>query len=140
VADHYRRLAAEMLDLYADRLGNDGCNDMEWPDDWTTAQREQFVRDYYHFNSTSTETSGSERDEVRRHLRGVRSGQSWVPGGNGAMAGFLSHWLAEQAEAAELLREGRRLVEAVPTWGAQTEAAMRWLERVQRLAGVSDAE
>ena len=25
------RLTAEFLDQYADRLGNDGCNDWEWP-------------------------------------------------------------------------------------------------------------
>lgn len=29
------RLAAEFLDEYSDRLGNDSCNDWEWPE-WVT--------------------------------------------------------------------------------------------------------
>ncbi len=37
------KLAGEFLDQAADILGNRGCNDWEWPIDWTEQERKEFV-------------------------------------------------------------------------------------------------
>ncbi len=36
-------LAAEMLDLASEQLSANGCNDWQWPDDWTTVDRHRFA-------------------------------------------------------------------------------------------------
>lgn len=41
-----RNLLSDILDEYADRLGNDGCNDWEWPKEWNEAYRRDFLKRY----------------------------------------------------------------------------------------------
>lgn len=48
-------LAADFLKGYADRLGNDCCNDWDFPSDWTHDEIVQFVRDYHEFNGDPEE-------------------------------------------------------------------------------------
>ena len=36
-------LAADMLDLAADEFGNHGCNDYNYPKDWTEGERREFA-------------------------------------------------------------------------------------------------
>lgn len=43
-------LAASMLLEYADVLGNRVCNDWEFPDGWTEAEKAAFVRAYHEKN------------------------------------------------------------------------------------------
>lgn len=41
---------ADFLEEYRDRLGNDGCNDWDYPSDWTEEDRETFCREYSEWN------------------------------------------------------------------------------------------
>jgi hypothetical protein len=43
-------LAAQFLTDHADRLGNDGCNDWEFPADWTEQERIDFVKGFHQHN------------------------------------------------------------------------------------------
>lgn len=43
-------LASEMLDQYSDRLGNDGCNDWDWPESWTSEDRSLFLAKFHKHN------------------------------------------------------------------------------------------
>lgn len=43
-------LASEMLDEYSDRLGNDGCNDWDWPESWTSEDRALFLAKFHRHN------------------------------------------------------------------------------------------
>ena len=45
-------LAAKFLDSASDSLSNNGCNDWDFPDDWTQEERSKFVEEYYVFNQT----------------------------------------------------------------------------------------
>lgn len=45
-----RHLAAQMLDEYADRLGNDGCNDWHFPASWTEEEWRAFTARYAEWN------------------------------------------------------------------------------------------
>lgn len=38
------KLAGEMLRDHAENLGNRGCNDWNWPADWTPEERLEFAR------------------------------------------------------------------------------------------------
>ena len=38
-------LAAEMLEQYSEALGNKGCNDWSFPDDWNAVERADFTRE-----------------------------------------------------------------------------------------------
>ena len=42
-----KALLGQMLDEYSERLSNDGCNDWEWPEDWTPEERAAFCRESY---------------------------------------------------------------------------------------------
>ena len=44
------KLASEFLKQFSERLGSDGCNDWEFPDDWTNAEITQFKRDICEWN------------------------------------------------------------------------------------------
>lgn len=35
----WQKLAGEMLELASEQFSNHGCNDWEWPDDWTPEER-----------------------------------------------------------------------------------------------------
>ena len=48
-------LAADFLHEYADRLGNDGCNDWWFPDDWTQAERDEIVMAMHSWNGDPDE-------------------------------------------------------------------------------------
>lgn len=40
-------LAADFLDLLIEKLFFAGCNDWEWPEDWSKSERNQFAMEYY---------------------------------------------------------------------------------------------
>lgn len=68
------RLAADMLDEYADRLGNDGCNDWAWPE-WVSADvRESFVRESERRNGTPEDADES----VVMYARGAHGPPNFV--------------------------------------------------------------
>jgi hypothetical protein len=77
---HLMKLAASFLDDYSDRLGNDGCNDWDWPTDWTREQCDEFLRNYHAFNGDPEEyTSGGRLPNFAAvaylaHLLGVTNG------------------------------------------------------------------
>lgn len=50
-----RALAAEMLQLASDSYANHGCNDWEFPKDWTRKERQQFIRDFQEWNGDPEE-------------------------------------------------------------------------------------
>ena len=41
-----RILLSELLVEFADRLGNDSCNDWEWPKTWNEAYKRDFLKRY----------------------------------------------------------------------------------------------
>lgn len=43
-------LAKVFLREYADRLCDDGCNDWDFPEDWSMLERQNFVKQYYAWN------------------------------------------------------------------------------------------
>ena len=45
-----RKLAAEMLEDHADVLGNRGCNDWKYPEDWTSDECIDFSRRFHEWN------------------------------------------------------------------------------------------
>ena len=45
-----RELAAQMLDAASDEYSDHGCNDWNFPSDWTHEERLTFVKDYHDFN------------------------------------------------------------------------------------------
>lgn len=45
-------LAAEFLEQYSDDLSDNGCNDWEYPDDWTEQEKIDFCREYHDFNKS----------------------------------------------------------------------------------------
>lgn len=63
--DKELKLTAEMLEEYAERLGNDCCNDYCFPDDWTKAERVQFVKEFHDWNGDPEEFDGS--DYISNH-------------------------------------------------------------------------
>lgn len=52
---HELKLAVQFLRDYASELSNHGCNDWEWPADWTPEHRAQFWVDYHAFNGSPPE-------------------------------------------------------------------------------------
>lgn len=43
-------LAADFLEKASDEFSNHGCNDWEFPENWTTKEKVDFVRDMYRDN------------------------------------------------------------------------------------------
>jgi len=43
-------LAAKFLDQLSEQMGNAGCNDWDWPEDWSGCERDQFAREYHTMN------------------------------------------------------------------------------------------
>lgn len=39
-----KMLAAKFLQEAAERYGNDGCNDWDWPENWTPQERAEFAK------------------------------------------------------------------------------------------------
>lgn len=39
----HKKLLIDFLEEYSERLGNDGCNDWNFPDDWTEEDIKEFV-------------------------------------------------------------------------------------------------
>lgn len=50
-----KRLAANMLSDYSASLGNNGCNDWEFPEDWTTEEIQEFCKRYHAWNGDPEE-------------------------------------------------------------------------------------
>ena len=48
-------LAGELLRDYAERLSCDGCNDWDFPKDWTTQDKEAFVKAFHDWNGDPEE-------------------------------------------------------------------------------------
>jgi hypothetical protein len=43
-------LAGDLLELAADKFSNHGCNDYEFPKDWTVAERRRMLRAMHDWN------------------------------------------------------------------------------------------
>jgi hypothetical protein len=43
-------LASELLEKAADEFSNHGCNDFDFPDDWTAEEKADFVLRYHQWN------------------------------------------------------------------------------------------
>ncbi len=72
-----RAFAAQLLKLAADEFGNHGCNDLDWPQDWTEAERSDFTRRYHEFNGEADDTP-------------------YAPLGDFAAMEFIAHLLLEE--------------------------------------------
>jgi len=59
-------LASKMLNEYADRLGNNCCNDWEWPEDWTHEERRLFIKQMHDLNGDPEEFL--DLDESHDHI------------------------------------------------------------------------
>lgn len=46
------KLAGELLDKASDVYANYGCNDWEFPPDWTLEERRTFVKEYHDYNGS----------------------------------------------------------------------------------------
>jgi len=49
------KLAADLLRTASDVFANHGCNDWEFPDDWTEQERHDFVKEYHDYNGDPEE-------------------------------------------------------------------------------------
>lgn len=74
-------LAAEFLEQHSDDLSDNGCNDWEYPDDWTEQEKIDFCRKYHSFNKSPEDF---DPDDLT------------LP--DFAVASFLAHKLTLQAE------------------------------------------
>jgi hypothetical protein len=74
-------LASQFLDDHADRLSNDGCNDWEFPADWTVEEKTEFVKGYHEWNGDPEEFN-----------------PNWLCLPNFAVAAFLSAILKRTSE------------------------------------------
>ena len=73
-------LASQFMEEFRSRLGNDGCNDWEFPEDWTHDEKVLFVKEYHAWN-------GDSENFNEDHL--------FMP--NNAVAAFLAHKLSRSA-------------------------------------------
>lgn len=48
-------LVKYFLEDYSSRLGNDGCNDWDFPKDWSVREKEEFVKHYHAWNGDPEE-------------------------------------------------------------------------------------
>lgn len=48
-------LAAEILDQVADEYSNHGCNDWDFPEEWTAEEKIKFVREFHEFDDSLDE-------------------------------------------------------------------------------------
>jgi hypothetical protein len=53
--EQHKKLAAAMLSEYANALGNKCCNDWNFPEDWTTQEKEEFCKGYHEWNGDPEE-------------------------------------------------------------------------------------
>lgn len=53
----YLLLASKMLSEYGDILGNQCCNDWNFPDDWSTEEKIEFMKLYHEYNGDPEEFS-----------------------------------------------------------------------------------
>lgn len=67
-------LISEMLADYSRRLSRDGCNDWDFPKDWTIKEKQLFLKQYHAWNGDP-----EEYDPKRLHIR------------NSSVAAFLSY-------------------------------------------------
>jgi hypothetical protein len=42
-----KKLAAKMLNKLSDILGNNSCNDFDFPEDWSKQERQLFIAEYH---------------------------------------------------------------------------------------------
>lgn len=75
-------LAIGFMDTLSERLGTDGCNDWNFPPDWTREEIIKFVKEYHEYNGDPHEFN-----EHFLHLP------------NYAVAAFLSYKLALRDES-----------------------------------------
>jgi hypothetical protein len=83
---HIAKLAAQMLEEYSDRLGNDGCNDMWLPD---TPENRQFLLDLAKWNGENFE----EEDVIQSSKYGLG-----VFHGNSVVAAYLAYLLKQESK------------------------------------------
>jgi len=59
-----KKIAAEMLDDLGDKLANNGCNDWNFPEDWTMAEKQTFVKEYHEWNGDTEEYDENEEPYI----------------------------------------------------------------------------
>lgn len=52
LSDKDARLLIPFLEDLGNKYGNAGCNDWQWPDDWTQDERDEFIRSYNNHNGS----------------------------------------------------------------------------------------
>lgn len=45
--DKKLELAAKFLEQLSEKMSNAGCNDWEWPEDWSQSERDKFAEEYF---------------------------------------------------------------------------------------------
>jgi hypothetical protein len=55
MTDKEQALVGQFLKAFSDRLGNDCCNDWNFPDDWTHEEKVEFCRAYHDWNGDPEE-------------------------------------------------------------------------------------
>lgn len=48
-------LAAQMLEMASKSYSNHGCNDWDWPEDWSIKERQDFTKAYHEWNGDPEE-------------------------------------------------------------------------------------
>lgn len=56
-------LAADMLNKLGDILANNICNDWEYPEGWTLADKQAFMKEYHEWNGDLEEYDDSDLDQ-----------------------------------------------------------------------------
>jgi hypothetical protein len=73
------KLAGDLLHRAADQMGNAGCNDWQWPADWTREERREFATALVAENvrKAPAELGKDELAEVRHLTRGKEGPPDW---------------------------------------------------------------
>jgi hypothetical protein len=50
-----KKLIIDFLEEYYEELSGHGCNDWEFPSDWTKKEKRQFVKEFHEFNRSPDE-------------------------------------------------------------------------------------
>lgn len=48
-------IVVNMLENYSDYLGSRGCNDFEWPCNWSDEEKTKFTKEFHDFNGDPEE-------------------------------------------------------------------------------------
>ena len=92
MSDHWLHLAGGLLDRAASDMSNAGCNDWEWPANWTNEQKKELTIAIMEDNLKKglDEFTEDEKEELEHYVLGSHGPSDWM------VARFLAEQLLKQ--------------------------------------------